>query len=204
MTVDELAKEIAKGLIETGIEGAFDSVSMSTAGDYPSLGCSQWEGVRGNNLLSLIPNGDYFVERTYTSIVGTGELQELKDLLGSEEGQAVQLDLLTEDCKTYVETLQEIETLDDSRCMIYAGMWCPTSHYVVKRFLQNREHRVNLRSLLALRNVFHDEYAKAADVPFNCYAGYANRAERTYQYVAQLDLTTLYGVLWYGKYEYGR
>ena len=204
MTVDELAKEIAKGLIETGIEGAFDSVSMSTAGDYPSIGCSQWEGARGDHLLSLIPNGDYFSERTYTSIVGTGELQELKDLLGSEDGQAAQLSLLTEDCKTYVETLQEIETLDDSRCMIYAGMWCPTSHYVVRRFLQNREDRVNLRSLLAIRNVFRDEYAKAADVPFNCYAGYENRAERTYQYVAGLDLTTKYGVLWYGQYEYGR
>ncbi|MBQ9408977.1 MAG: hypothetical protein IJU28_06270, partial [Clostridia bacterium] len=102
MTVDELAAETAKGLIETGIEGAYDSVSCSTAGDYPSMGCSQWEGARGDYLLSLIPNGDYFAERTYTSIVGTGELQELKDLLGSEEGQAAQLDLLTEDCKTYV------------------------------------------------------------------------------------------------------
>ena len=204
MTKHEIAYEVARGLIETGVEGGFDAVSCSTAGDYPSIGCSQWEGARGDYLLSLIPDGDYFAERTYTSIVGTGELQELKDLLGSEAGQAAQLDLLTEDCKTYVETLQEIETLDDSRCMIYAGMWCPTSHYVVKKFLQNRERRVNLRSMLALRNLFRDEYATAAGVPFSCYAGYANRAERTYQYVAQLDLTTPYGVLWYGKYEYGR
>ena len=204
MTVDELAQEIATGLIETGIEGAYDAVSCSTAGDYPSIGCSQWEGARGDYLFSLIPGGDYFAGRTYASIVGTGEIQELKALLDSEEGQAAQLSLLAEDCKIYVNTLQEVQTLDDSRCMIYAGMWCPTSHYVVRSFLQNREYRVNLRSLLALRDVFRDEYAEAADVPYNCYEGYENRAEITYQYVAGLDLTTKYGVLWYGQYDYGK
>lgn len=204
MTIEELAHEIAVGLIETGIEGGFDSVSMSTAGDYPSIGVSQWEGARANNLLLMIPDGDYYAGRTYTSIIGSGELQELKNLLDSEAGQKAQLELLSKDCEKYVWELQNIESLDDSRCMIYAGMWCPTSHYVVRRFLQNREARVNLRSLLALRNVFRDEYAEAADVPFSCYAGYENRAERTYQYVAGIDLTTKYGVLWYGKYAYGR
>lgn len=204
MTIEELAHEIAKGLIETGIEGGYDSVSMSTAGDYPSIGVSQWEGGRANKLLAMIPEGDYYAGRTYTSIIGNGELQDLKDMLDSEEGQKAQLELLSQDCEKYVWELQNIESLDDSRCMIYAGMWCPTSHYVVRRFLQNREDRVNLRSLLALRNVFRDEYAVAADVPFSCYAGYENRAERTYQYVAGIDLTTPYGVLWYGQYPYGR
>ena len=32
-----LAKEIAKGLINTGIEGGYDSVAKSTAYDYPSI-----------------------------------------------------------------------------------------------------------------------------------------------------------------------
>ena len=36
-----LAREIAKGLIKTGIEGGYDSVTKSTAYDYPSIGVSQ-------------------------------------------------------------------------------------------------------------------------------------------------------------------
>lgn len=39
-----LAKEIAKGIVKTGIEGPFDTVEKSTAYDYPSIGCSCWEG----------------------------------------------------------------------------------------------------------------------------------------------------------------
>lgn len=138
MTVEELGKEIAKGLIETGIEGAFNSVSCSTAGDYPSIGCSQWEGGRGDNLLSMINGGERFIDRSYTDIVNSGELYDLKNLLDSAEGQNAQRILLAKDCGVYVETLMEVPNLDDSRCMIYAGMWCPTSHYVVSRFLKNR------------------------------------------------------------------
>lgn len=49
-----LAKEIAKGLIYTGIEGGYDSVAKSTAYAYPSIGVSQWEGNRANELLRAI------------------------------------------------------------------------------------------------------------------------------------------------------
>lgn len=204
MTVEELGKEIAKGLIETGIEGAFNSVSRSTAGDYPSMGCSQWEGYRGDNLLEMIPGGEKFINRAYSDIVNAGELSDLKAILGSEEGQNAQRNLLSKDCEVYVRTLMEVPNLDDSRCMIYAGMWCPTSHYVVSKFLKNRAHRINMRSMLALRNIFRDEYAIAASVPYNCYEGYRNRAEITYQYVAGADLSTEYGVGWYGTYEWGK
>lgn len=204
MTVEELGKEIAKGLIATGIEGGFDSVSCSTAGDYPSMGCSQWEGGRGDKLLSMIDGGNAFVGRSYSDIVNAGELPALKNLLDSESGQNAQKEMLAKDCEVYVETLQEVPNLDDSRCMIYTGMWGPTSHYVVSKFLKNRAHRLNMRSLLALRDIFRDEYASAASVPANCYEGYANRAEITYQYVAGVDLTTEYGVGWYGSYEHGK
>lgn len=36
-----LAHEVAAGIIATGIEGAYDAVSCSTAGNYPSMGVSQ-------------------------------------------------------------------------------------------------------------------------------------------------------------------
>lgn len=192
MTVEELAREIAKGLIETGIEGGYGSVSCSTAGDYPSIGCSQWEGGRADDLLSRIPGGDVYAGRTYSDLEYSGDLDCLIELLESEEGQAAQLDLLASDCEAYVETLQEVETLDDSRCLIYAGMWCPTSHYVVQRFLLNRQYNYNLRDLDEMRKLFEYDYASAA----GCYEyaeGYANRARITYDYVSSIDLSR-YGV----------
>lgn len=73
MTVQELAYEIAKGLVETGVEGGYGSVSRSTAGDYPSIGCSQWEGERANELLARIPDGDYYAHRSYSDICNSGD-----------------------------------------------------------------------------------------------------------------------------------
>lgn len=82
MTKEELAKEIAKGLIETGVEGGYDAVTCSTAGDYPSMGCSQWEGLggRGDYLLSWIDGGDYFAGRTFSDIRDSYELGALAQL----------------------------------------------------------------------------------------------------------------------------
>lgn len=205
MTQQEIAHEIAKGLIETGVEGGFDTISCSTGGDYPALGCSQWEGDRADKLLDNIPGGEKFLDRPYSDIVAAGELEELAQLLDSEAGQKAQLEQLEEDCMGYVDTLQGIATLDDSRCIIYAGMWCPTSTSVVARFIRCRQERgYNIRSLKIMRSMFMDEYADAACIPINCYAGYENRAETTYQYVAAIDLTTPYGVPVYGEGPFGR
>ena len=51
MHKEELAKYIAEGIIVTGVEGTYNDVSCSSAGDYPSLGISQWEGERADTLL---------------------------------------------------------------------------------------------------------------------------------------------------------
>lgn len=199
-----LAKEIAKGIIATGIEGGYDSVAKSTAYDYPSISVSQWEGNRADELLRAIPGGEEFVGRTYIDIKASGELPMLKELLRSDAGKQAALNQLSRDCLQYVEALQQVPTLDDTRCIIYAGMWCPTSTYVVKRFLENRFERVNLRSLEALNKLFKNYYYIAADVGEMYRAGYANRAEATYQYVAGIDLTTPYGVPAYGYAGNGR
>lgn len=194
-----LAKEIAKGLIETGVEGAYDSVAKSTAFSYPSIGCSQWEGGRADDLLAKIPNGEKFIGRSYADIKDCGELEDLKALLRSEEGKEAQLEQLASDCLEYVSALQLVPTLDDTRCLIYAGMWCPTSTWVVQSFLTHRSVRCNLRSLSTLRDIFRDEYYISAGVGRAYQAGYANRAEATFQYVAGIDLTTPYGVPAYSE-----
>lgn len=199
-----LAREIAKGIIATGIEGGYDSVAKSTAYDYPSIGVSQWEGNRANELLRAIPGGEEYVDRTYIDIKASGELPMLKELLRSEAGQQAQLEQLARDCLQYVEVLQQVPTLDDTRCIIYAGMWCPTSTWVVKRFLTNRYMHVDLRSLEALYKLFKDYYWIAADVGELYQQGYANRAQTTYEYVAGIDLTTPYGIPAYGKAGNGR
>ena len=199
-----LAKEIAKGLIYTGIEGGYDSVAKSTAYAYPSIGVSQWEGNRANELLKAIPGGAEYADRTYIDIKASGELPMLKELLRSDAGQQAQLEQLSRDCLQYVEVLQQVPTLDDTRCLIYAGMWCPTSTWVVKRFLSNRYMHVNLRSLETLNKLFKNYYYIAADVGEMYRAGYANRAQTTYEYVAGIDLTTPYGIPAYGKAGNGR
>lgn len=199
-----LAKEIAKGIIATGIEGDFDSVAKSTAYAYPSISVSQWEGNRADELLRAIPGGEKFVGRNYIDIKASGELPMLKELLRSDAGKQAALDQLSRDCLQYVEVLQQVPTLDDTRCIIYAGMWCPTSTYVVKRFLENRFERCDLRSLEALNKLFKNYYWIAADVGEMYRAGYANRADNTYQYVAGIDLTTPYGVPAYGFAGNGR
>lgn len=199
-----LATEIAKGLINTGIEGGYDSVAKSTAYAYPSIGVSQWEGNRANELLRSIPGGTEYADRTYIDIKASGELPMLKELLRSEAGQQAQLEQLSRDCLQYVDVLQQVPTLDDTRCLIYAGMWCPTSTWVVKRFLANRYMHVDLRSLEALYKLFKNYYWIAADVGELYRAGYANRARTTYEYVAGIDLTTPYGVPAYGEAGNGR
>lgn len=199
-----LADEIAKGLIMTGVEGPFDAVSCSSAGNYPSMGCSQWEGYRGNLLLSYIDGGSNFQNRTYSDIVSCGELGALKALLGSEQGQAAQRMILADDCLMYVDTLQQVPTLDDTRCLIYAGIWCPTSHNVVSAFLKERHVKYNLRSLSVLRDLFKSRYYISAGVGEQYTAGYANRAEITYAYVAGIDLTTPYNIPAYGEAGNGR
>ena len=178
-----LAKEIADGIIATGVEGGFDSVSCSTAGNYPSMGVSQWEGSRGDNLLSWIDAGRKFMGRSYQNIVDAGELYDLKHVLSSPQGQHAQREILAYDCLDYVDVLMPL--IADSKCVIYGGIWCPTSTMVVEIFVKNRiKWGYDVNNLEVLRNVFRDQYWKAADVGEEYRQGYANRADRTYDYLA--------------------
>lgn len=189
MTREQLAEEIAKGIINTHIEGDYDTVTCSTAGNYPSIGVSQWEGDRANNLLSWMDGGKLYMNRTYEDLRDSGDLYGLKELLNSEQGRYAQLQVLSHDCLSYVDTLWEVPTLDLARPTIYAGMWCPTSTYVVQQFCMRRAERgYNLRSLEQIYELFREQYAYAAGVS-EYQIGYANRAGNTYEYVSNLDLS---------------
>jgi len=188
MNNEELAEAIAKGIIETGVEGGYDALSCSTAGDYPSMGVSQWEGIngRGDILLSYIDGGEQFKGRTYSDIVANDQESELKALLSSEQGQAAQNMILKQDClDSYMPALLAAGLTDD-RCIIYSGIWCPTSTEVVRVFISNRLKRgFNINNLETLRTLFFNEYAHAADCD-DYLEGYQNRAIATYDYVATL------------------
>lgn len=196
MTDEQLAYEIAKGIGQTGVEGSYGSVSQSTAGDYPSMGFSQWEGLggRGDYLLSCIDGGQKFIGRTYSDIESSGELEELSALLDSQQGQEAQNQILTQDClDSYVPALLDAG-LTDARCIIYAGIWCPTSHRVVNVFVGNRLKRgFDINNLQTLYELFYNEYYIAADVGEMYREGYQNRADNTYNYVSALDLSQ-YGI----------
>ena len=188
MTNEQLAYEIAKGLISTGVEGPYNAVSCSTAGDYPSLGVSQWEGSRGDYLLSWLDGGLKFIGRSYSDIAESGELEELANLLESEQGQSAQNQILANDClQTYLPSLT---MLTNPLCIIYAGIWMPTSHNVVRVFLNNRiERGFDVDDLQTLYELFYNEYYLAADVGEDYKRGYQNRAINTYNYVDSLDLS---------------
>lgn len=193
----DLAKTSARGLVETGVEGGFDALSCSTAGDYPSGGCSQWEGNRLDQLLYLIsgdpnngvPDGSHYAGRAYSDLESSGELDALSKLLDSPNGQEAQINLLAQDTAWYVDKLQTISNLDDTRCMIYALMWCPTSANVVHDFLQHRQDRgFDIRNLETVRDLFRDQYCDAAGVGSQYAVGYANRANTTYDWVSNLSI----------------
>lgn len=186
MTTEQLAREVANGLVSTGVEGGFASVSCSTAGDYPSIGCSQWEGERANELLNSIPGGQEFTYVPYSEI----DVDSLSALLDSPEGQQAQLDILATDCETYVNRAIDCG-LTDARCVIYAAMWGPTSTYVMGRFIQRRlQDGYDISgNLEELHQVWHDMYTDAAGVSERYRAGYENRADNTYEYVSSLDLS---------------
>lgn len=192
MTNEELALVIARGLVETGVEGGYNAVTCSTAGDYPSMGCSQWEGLdggRGDILLGYIDGGDRFAGRSYSDIESSGELEDLAALLDSQQGQEAQQLILANDClEKYIPYLLDVPGFKNPLCIVYAGIWCPTSHYVVQKFLTRRVDRgYDINDLDVLRDLFYEQYAIAADCAD--YAdGYANRAETTYQYVSSLEL----------------
>jgi hypothetical protein len=189
MTVNELAHEVALGLINTGVEGGFGSVSCSTAGDYPSMGCQQVEGLngRGDNLLLSIPGGSHFAGRTYSDIENSEELDALSSLLDSDEGQAAQMSILENDCVDYVQRALDCG-ITDKLCAIYAAMWGPTSTYIMGLFIKNRIDRDIANNLDNLYQIFYDEYAHAAGCD-ECSKGYQNRATTTYDYVSNLDLS---------------
>ncbi len=189
MTREQLAREIAKGIVNTGVEGSFDTITCSTAGDYPSIGISQWEGPRADRLLAMISGGDQFSGRTFSDIKAAGELYDLQNLLSSDAGETAQLEQLTNDCLSYVDALWEVSDLDQARPLIYCGIWCPTSTYVVQQFCLRRQERgYDLRSLECVYEMFRDEYANAAGCG-EYQEGYANRAYATYEYVEALDLS---------------
>ena len=188
MTDEELANEIALGLIKLGVEGAFNTVVCSTAGDYPSIGVSCWEGPRADYLLSWIDGGLKFIGRSYSDIAESGELEELANLLESEQGQSAQNQILANDClQTYLPSLS---MLTNPLCIIYSGIWCPTSHNVVRVFLENRlKWGYDINDLDILYKLFYDQYYIAADVGEEYKEGYENRAINTYNYVTDLDLS---------------
>ena len=190
MTDEQIAYEGAKGLIETGVEGPFDTVVCSTAGDYPSIGVSCWEGSRADYLLSWIDGGLKFVGRSYSDIESSGQLEELANLLNSEQGQEAQRQILANDClNVYLPVLREAGLINPL-CIIYSMIWCPTSHRVVSIFVGNRlKWGYDVNDLNVLYKLFFDQYYIAADVGEDYKRGYQNRAINTFNYCDSLDLS---------------
>lgn len=187
MTFEEKAAvEIAKGLIATGVEGAYDGFSKSSAGDYPSIGCSGWEGNRADALLTSIGLTKY-CGRSYSSLTPE-DISKIKIALDSEKGQSAQLAILSSDASNYVNSILAKVKITEIRCLIYAGIWCPTSTSCVCSHLGKNTGVVN--DLAKLNHAFIDDpgsYAlTTANVGEKYAAGYRNRGNIIYNYCKNL------------------
>ena len=81
-----------------------------------------------------------------------------------------------------MKSLLRVPHFQNPECIIYAGMWCPTSTRIVRLFLTNRCLDYDLNNLPCLHHLFKTQYARAAGVT-RYQKGYANRAEKTKAFV---------------------
>lgn len=205
MDNENLAFYVAKTLLETGVEGGYDAITKSSQKDLPSIGCSQWLADRADSLLKKIPGGDRFAGKSYSYLSGNGLLEELASVISTPEGIEIQKKQLAEDCLAYVNAVQQVEYMDDTRCAIYAASWCTVSKIWVSGFLnQLKQSGVNIRSLKELANGFSGGFLDYCGLNNRYRQGYSNRAWNVYYYVAAIDLTTNYGIPVYGDGPFGR
>ena len=183
---EKAAVEIAKGLIATGVEGAYDAFTKSSAGDYPSIGCSGWEGNRADALLTNIGMSQY-CGRSYSSLTPE-DISKIKIALDSEKGQSAQLAILSSDASNYVNSILAKVKITEIRCLIYAGIWCPTSTSCVCSHLGKNTGVVN--DLDKLNHAFIDDPGSyvltTAGLEEKYAAGYRNRGIITYNYCKNL------------------
>ena len=151
---EKAAVEIAKGLVATGVEGPYETCISSTAGDYPSIGCSCWEGNRADALLTNIGMSQY-CGRSFSSLTPQ-DISTIKTALGSEKGVSAQLAILSSDASNYVNSILAKVKITEIRCLIYAGIWCPTSTSCVCSHLGKNSGTVN--DLDKLNHAFIDDH----------------------------------------------
>lgn len=183
---EKAAVEIAKGLVATGVEGPYETCISSTAGDYPSIGCSCWEGNRADALLTNIGMSQY-CGRSFSSLT-LQDISTIKTALGSEKGVSAQLAILSSDASNYVNSILAKVKITEIRCLIYAGIWCPTSTSCVCSHLGKNSGVIN--DLDKLNHAFIDDpgsYAlTTANVGEKYSTGYRNRGNITYNYCKNL------------------
>ena len=105
----------------------------------------------------------------------------MKNLLATEQGRKIQEEQLQKDACNYVDMILLIP-LKNTASIVYAGLWCPTSTWVVQAFLTNRNKSYDLNDVEVLSDVFKRFYARAAGV--SAYTlEYALRADEQLRYV---------------------
>ena len=186
MNTKDIARLVAVGLIETGVEGGYDNVCRSTAYDSICIGVSSWVGGRAQALLQQIPGTEDYQDRPYSDF-SEDEIDALAEILASDEGIAAQTDMLARDCEEYVEEVKGAG-LTDVKAIVFASMWCPTSIACVCRCIESAiEDEVDVDDIGKLARYFYDNYPRIADCEeYEC--GYRNRNNRTFIYTQKMEV----------------
>ena len=188
MTNNDLIYYVANGLIETGIEGGTDNVCCSTADEKDSIciGVSSWEDERAEAILRKIHGLEEFAGVPYSELTEEN-LDTIAAGLDSDEGVAVQRDTLAADSAWYIDEIKSAG-VENPRCIIYCGMWCPTSVHVVIACIGYAERDgIDINDVDELAAYFFDNYAYYAACE-EYEEGYQNRSDITLDYVKNLEI----------------
>lgn len=195
--LERVTKFIVIGLAAGGYEGGYNNCCESSAGDYPSFGIGGWEGLNseGDQFLQRMASKNdslkeltSYVGKTYSELESSGDKVKIQTLFESEAGKKAQLEILGEDfpgrywgvMNDYFPGFFSLEP----RSQIYIGMWMNTGPACCAPFIEKRPHD----NFETVYKVYKEEYGPAA-VSSEYWKGYANRAEKTYEYVNSLDLS---------------
>lgn len=198
-STETMAKAMAVGLLNTHVEGYYNSFTCSTGGNYPSMGFSQWEGSRGDELLKDLGLGQY-AGKSNDTLIALGADKIIAAALNTEKGHQTQMNKAITDMKNVLSNIRNIlPDLTNTKCALYIGIWSPTTYFgeATCRFLKKRIDPDKINSLEAVHAVFaNDGYAQWAlgydQSVFNAnHDGYNNRANITYKYCSGINDSNL-------------
>lgn len=183
---DRIVKYAIIGLASCGLEGGWANFCQSSAGDYPSMGIQGWEGFGGpgDELLQAIGCGQY-AGQSYSSLHANGGEEAIKQVLDSEQGHKIQMQLDSSYMANYLGILRGYGwNSSDPKATVFVLMWMGAGPGCCGPYAC----QTPTANLDEIYQSFLNGWAQKA-VASQYWEGYNNRTNTTYQYCQQIDMS---------------